>query len=404
MTRRFRLLLIGVFIILSSGPAWGLQLGDPAPPLNIATWVKGGPINLSSGKGKSVYLIEFWATWCGPCRANIPHLTKLQNKYGKRGVVVVGITHEDLSEVEPFVAGMGDKMDYVVAADNESQTTRAYMEAFGVGGIPHAFLVDRNGALVWHGYPSDVEVVLDQVLSKHNDFTEKRDVKRVDKTTTAYINLVRQWDIAKSDAERQQIAAQARRTGEAILRNAVHNPDTLNSLSWEITMLKGTLYRDLDLAERAAQAAYEASEYKPADRIRKEIHDYFRTAQSVERKQVPNADTKRKLSKHSWGILKTNDPAIISDFARTLLVAPDLNYRDLDLARRAAEAANTGSRGQDPSILNTYALAVFKNGKRAQALELTKKALALTKDEQMTQSLRKSLTFYQQADTAAPLE
>ena len=62
MTRRFRLPLIGVFIILLSGPAWGLQLGDPAPPLNVATWVKGGPINLSTGKGKSVYLIEFWAT------------------------------------------------------------------------------------------------------------------------------------------------------------------------------------------------------------------------------------------------------------------------------------------------------------------------------------------------------
>ena len=193
---------------------------------------------------------------------------------------------------------------------------------------------------------------------------KKQSVERPDKATTAYVTLVRQWDSAKSDEERKRIAEQARQAGEAILRNAAHNPDTLYSLSWEIMMLKGTLYRDLDLAERAAQAAYEAGEHKPADRTRKEIHDYFRTAQSVKRKQTPDADTKGKLSKYSGGILKTNDPAVLSDFARILLVAPDLNYRDLDLALRAAEAANTGSKGQDPSILNTYALALFKNDKR----------------------------------------
>jgi hypothetical protein len=184
----------------------------------------------------------------------------------------------------------------------------------------------------------------------------------------------------------------------------VHNPDTLNSLSWEITMLKGTLYRDLDLAERAAQAAYEAGEQMPADRIRKAIHDYFRTAQSVKRQQAPNADTKTRLSNYAGEILKANDPAVLSDFARILLVTSDLNYRDLDLALRAAEAANTASKGQDPAILGTCALALFKNGKGAKAIELTKKALALTKDERMTQSLRKSLQFYQHADTTAPVE
>jgi tetratricopeptide (TPR) repeat protein len=328
----------------------------------------------------------------------------LQNKYGKRGVAVVGITHEALSAVQPFVAGMGDKMDYAVAADNKSQTTRAYMDAFGVEGIPHAFLVDRSGALVWHGYPQDADEVLDQVLAGRSDSTEKRGVETPDEATTAYVKLVRQWDSATSDEERERIAEQARQTGEAILRNAAHNPDTLYSLSWEIMMLKGTRYRDLDLAGRAAQAAYEAGEHKPEDRIHKQIHDYFRTAQSVKRNQIPDADSKSKLSKYAEGILRSNDPAVLSNFARLLLVAPDLSYRDLDLALRAAEAANTGSKGQDPSILNTYALALFKNDKRAQALELTERALALTQDERMRQYLRKSLELYQHADTAAPVE
>jgi hypothetical protein len=295
-------------------------------------------------------------------------------------------------------------MDYAVAADNQSQTTRAYMEAFGVEGIPHAFLVDRSGALVWHGYPQDADGVLDQVLAARSGSTEERGVERPDEATAAYVKLVRRWDSARSDDERERIAEQARQTGEAILRNAAHNPDTLYSLSWEIMMLKGAPYRDLDLAERAAQTAYEAGEHKPADRIHKQIHDYFRTAQSVKRKQTPDADTRGKLANYAEGILRTSDPAVLSDFARVLLVAPDLNYRDLDLALRAAEAANTGSKGQDPSILDTCALAMFKNDKRAQALDLTKRALALTQDERMRQYLRKSLELYQHADTAAPVE
>jgi hypothetical protein len=111
-----------------------------------------------------------------------------------------------------------------------------------------------------------------------------------------------------------------------------------------------------------------------------------------------------KLSSCSARILRTNAANFISDFARTILVAPDLNDRELDLALRAAEAANAASKGKDPAIINTCVLALFKNGKGTQALELTQKALALTKDERLVQCLRKSLELYRHADTAAHLE
>lgn len=138
-----------------------------APPLKIAQWVKGQPIQLSAGRGKNVYVVEFWATWCPPCRTSIPHLTELQKKYKNQGVVIVGITNEPAEKVKPFVAKMGDKMDYTVAVDDNQATSKAYMEANGVGTIPHAFVVNKSGDLVWHGHPMQgLEDQIEKALKK----------------------------------------------------------------------------------------------------------------------------------------------------------------------------------------------------------------------------------------------
>lgn len=139
------------------------KLGDPAPALSVSEWVKGGPVTLADGKGKTVYVVEFWATWCPPCRESIPHLTELQKKYKDKGVVVIGVTTEDAADVQSFVTAQGAAMDYVVAVDKDGKTTEAYMDAFGEDGIPHAFIVDTAGAIVWHGHPLDG---LDEAVAK----------------------------------------------------------------------------------------------------------------------------------------------------------------------------------------------------------------------------------------------
>ena len=144
-----------------------LKEGDPAPPLQVSDWVKGGPIKLADGKGKQVYVLEFWAVWCTPCIISIPHMTELQHKY-KDDLVVVGITSMDprntLSQVRNFVDDQGAKMDYVVGFEREPATARAYLEAVGAMGIPHAFVVDREGRIVWQGNPLDTPT-LDQVVA-----------------------------------------------------------------------------------------------------------------------------------------------------------------------------------------------------------------------------------------------
>ena len=127
---------------LLTGCTAGDESGAP-----VAHWVKGEPVDVSSG----VHVVEFWATWCPPCLTSIPHLTALQEKYADRGVNIIGVSDEKLATVEAFVKKMGDKMAYTVAID-AGATSKGYMGKYGVGGIPHAFVV-KDGEVVWHGHP-----------------------------------------------------------------------------------------------------------------------------------------------------------------------------------------------------------------------------------------------------------
>src|SRR5262245_60094525 len=96
-----------------------LKVGDPAPRQADMDFIKGDRVaRLDRGK---VYVIEFWGTWCGPCRAIIPHLTRLQQKH--KDVIFIGVSayERDPKGVKAFVDRMGDKMAYRVALDTVSE-------------------------------------------------------------------------------------------------------------------------------------------------------------------------------------------------------------------------------------------------------------------------------------------
>lgn len=115
--------MIMVFILLeltavscqgvSPEKPYALMVGDPAPPVQVSGFVKGEPFQ-DFQRGQ-VYVIEFWATWCVPCKESIPHLTELQKKYGEK-VRILGVSIWEPREeaVEPFVREWGEKMDYTV--------------------------------------------------------------------------------------------------------------------------------------------------------------------------------------------------------------------------------------------------------------------------------------------------
>ncbi len=163
-------LAVGAILPLGATAAT-LKVGDPAPKLETGKWVQGDPVK-EFQKGKA-YLVEFWATWCPPCRASIPHLNEIYNKFKDKGLVVIGQNcwQGDDSLVAPFVKKMGDKMTYRVALDDKTTDSKGamaktWMEAAGRDGIPSAFLVDTNGIIAWIGHPMALkEQTIEQVLA-----------------------------------------------------------------------------------------------------------------------------------------------------------------------------------------------------------------------------------------------
>jgi len=142
-----------------------LKVGDPAPPLAVSTWLHGAEVKgFEPGR---VYVVEFWATWCGPCRQIMPHMGDLQDEYREKGVTFIGFASEandKEAKVNAFVAKQGAKLGYTFAFGSGSETHNAYMKASGQNGIPCSFVVDKQGRIAYIGHPLFLDVVLPKIL------------------------------------------------------------------------------------------------------------------------------------------------------------------------------------------------------------------------------------------------
>lgn len=170
--------LLGMVAVSAADDLKPLTIGDPAPTFKVTGWAKGEPIKeLKKG---NIYVVEFWATWCGPCISSMPHLSEMAKKFeGKASLISINtwdfakdenkVPESDdahVARVSNWVKENDAKMQYNVAYDdNKDFMSTTWMRAAGRNGIPCAFIVNADQQIAWIGHPMQMEEVLDQVVA-----------------------------------------------------------------------------------------------------------------------------------------------------------------------------------------------------------------------------------------------
>jgi thiol-disulfide isomerase/thioredoxin len=154
--RKINILAFALFIFCFGiiVPGCSQSEGGAAPEISADAWLNTEPIKIADLTGKLI-VVEFWATWCPPCRASIPHLKKMNDEYKDKGLVLISLTQEPMDKVEGFAKKAG--MDWAVGTGSKSGSD------YGVQGIPHAFIV-KDGKIAWRGHPMSG---LDEEVKKH---------------------------------------------------------------------------------------------------------------------------------------------------------------------------------------------------------------------------------------------
>ena len=295
-------LAIALFLLWAlSAEAQQLKLGDKAPALQISKWIKGEPIP-PVNDSKKIYVLEFWATWSDSYPELFPLLTKLQKTYKDHGVVIIGVCDDVFEEAQKFVADQGDKIDYRIAIDDDKKTWNAYALPFAVDGVPHAFIIGRNGDLLWQGHPKlGFEEALAEVVAGTYDLKK---------------------EFQKAEEEERQ----------------------------------------MKLLEEYIELAVSGSNKAAADKL----GEKFLNMPNV---QIP----------------------ILGTLAWNILVHDDYKYRNLAFALKLSEKANELSKSNDARVLDTYALALFENGKVEEANKQAQNALKLCTDDEWKTTIQDHL-------------
>lgn len=346
------LVCIGTAVAQDDKEANKLMIGDEAPRLQHVDWLQGGPV--SSWESGHVYVLDFWATWCGPCVAAIPHMNELYKEHTKDNVHVVGVAvwpNDRMTPTDEFVSEKGGKMAYTIGDDINGKTAEAFMTATGSRGIPTVMIVNQQGRLAWIGHPMDgMDDALEAILAGKYDLdAEARKYRKrammesqVEKLTMKMRKgmMNEDWDQALAaidelialDEEQfvgysvqkymilvtgKQAHDKARRYGRDVVRNKMwDNSNMLNAIAWNIVDPEGEVDeddQDLELAMMAAKRANDLDEGENAYVLDTLARVYFRMG-----KVEKAIDLQREAVKYSEGQMKEALQDVLDEYEKEM--------------------------------------------------------------------------------------
>jgi thiol-disulfide isomerase/thioredoxin len=340
-----------------------ISIGDPAPQLQTGKWVQGEPVTQFATN--RVYVVEFWATWCGPCRVSIPHLNELWQKFKDKGVIVIGQDVWDSDDaVAPFVKSMGDKMTYRVALDDKKQSADGFMASHwwkrGVEGhgIPNAFIINKQGRIAWIGHPMGLnEKVLDDIAADRYDLAQAKAQYDKEEQDQA------QWEAANdkvSNAIAQKRWAEAGSALDDVLKlaEALKFPKPVGGYADGFAPMR--------LQILLGQKSYD---------------DAYGLVESFSERHSKDSDRQNTLA---WILITTQG----------------IEPRGISVARKLAERANVAAGEKNPAILDTLARALFMSEEKSEAIKIQQKALDAAPERDKSR-YRKSLDDYKQGKLPA---
>ena len=272
-----------------------LAVGDKAPKFDIEHWViKGKDVKpFKEYEDGKVYVMEFWATWCGPCKTSMPHLTELQKKYQDYDVTIVGVSDESLETVAKWLETEDKKtkqqwseiIGYTLCTDPDKSVKKEYFEAAGLRGIPSAFIVGKTGEVEWIGHPMSMDEPLDKIVRDTWDRDEH--AKAQAREAEAQQLTAKFQQLLMSGAEDPETYV----LGRKVVKTYWDNSQVLNQIAWIVVDNPSVKNRNYEFALEIGNRAGELTEWKDGailDTVARVHHDMgdLKKAIELQRKAV----------------------------------------------------------------------------------------------------------------------
>jgi len=314
-------LLFSALLVPANAEEVGPKVGDAAPELRVSEWIKGEPI--SRFEGGHVYVVEFWATWCGPCIFAMPHLSEVQRQYMNKGVTVVAVNvmDEDLNAARALIAKMGTAVENRVAIDVNNTGEKAGVMAKAWLGehraIPRCVIVDRDTRVAWIGHPMRVDGPLHAVVAGTYDAAKQAEIDRT------FEELDRELGAAKRAKQWQKVL---------VILDTMHTADAFS------TPLNHTT---------RVQAFIGQGDYESANRFVKQI------------------------------LADSTDLRLMGQLVGQLLSGPDKSRLDMNFVLNMAKKAARNGESDDPVALSALARALEARREHAASIRVWMRMLEL---------------------------